>query len=81
MRFPVAGKARTSVSTQTPKIEAGHVFLPCDAPWLGEFQKEVLAFPRGHADDQVDALSQGLAYVSDMRSRVRGGHGAIKGFY
>jgi hypothetical protein len=27
------------------------------------------AFPRGYADDQVDALSQGLAYVSEIRSR------------
>jgi predicted phage terminase large subunit-like protein len=69
------------MASQTAKVEAGHVFLPRAAPWLEEFQKEVMAFPRGRADDQVDALSQGLAYISEMRSRVKAGWGTVKGFY
>ena len=45
---------------QTARIEAGAVFLPIRAPWLDEFRKEILSFPHGRHDDQIDALSQGL---------------------
>jgi hypothetical protein len=45
---------------QTAPIEAGAVHLPLHAPWLDEFKKEVLSFPKGRHDDQIDALSQGL---------------------
>jgi predicted phage terminase large subunit-like protein len=48
------------MSTQSAKIEAGHVHLPRKAPWLDEFRKEILAFPHGQHDDQVDSLSQFL---------------------
>ena len=60
------------MSTQTAKLESGSVFLPRRAAWLGEFQKEVMAFPRGQSDDQVDAFSQGLSYVSNLRARQAG---------
>lgn len=39
-------------------IEDGRVLLPASAPWLDDFQAELLAFPNGSHDDQVDALSQ-----------------------
>ena len=52
---------------QAAHIEAGAVHLPTTAPWLDEFKKEILSFPRGRHDDQVDALSQGL-----HRARARG---------
>jgi predicted phage terminase large subunit-like protein len=48
------------MEAQTAPIEAGAVHLPGNAPWLDEFKKEVLSFPKGRHDDQVDALSQGL---------------------
>jgi len=48
------------MSEQTARIEAGSVFLPRKAPWLDEFRREVLAFPNGRHNDQVDALSQAL---------------------
>jgi predicted phage terminase large subunit-like protein len=48
------------MEAQTARIEAGAVYLPRNAPWLDEFKKEVLSFPKGRHDDQVDALSQGL---------------------
>jgi predicted phage terminase large subunit-like protein len=49
------------MSAQTAPIEAGAVHLPAHAPWLDEFKKEILSFPVGKNDDQVDALSQALA--------------------
>ena len=37
------------------------MLLPKDAPWLDAFVSELLSFPGRH-DDQIDALSQGLAW-------------------
>lgn len=42
----------------TAPIESGAVLLPQSAPWLDAFRVELLAFPNGLHDDQVDALSQ-----------------------
>ena len=42
----------------TATLEAGKVLLRKGAPWLDEFRCELLAFPHGKNDDQVDALSQ-----------------------
>jgi predicted phage terminase large subunit-like protein len=48
------------MNAHTARIEAGCVHLPRRASWLDEFRKEIMAFPAGKLDDQVDALSQGL---------------------
>jgi len=48
------------MAAQAAPIEAGAVHLPRNAPWLDEFKNEILSFPKGRHDDQVDALSQGL---------------------
>ncbi len=47
------------------RIEGGQVFLPASAPWLDEFKREVLAFPGGRFDDQVDSMSQHLAWIGE----------------
>jgi len=47
--------------SQIDLFEGGSVLLPKEAPWLEEFVSELLSFPGRH-DDQVDALSQGLAW-------------------
>ena len=47
--------------SQIDLFESGSVLLPKDAPWLDAFVSELLSFPGRH-DDQVDALSQGLAW-------------------
>ncbi len=48
---------------QTAVIEAGHVVLPQTAPWLEDFLAEILAFPYGRHDDQVDSMSQFLGWA------------------
>ena len=53
-------EARANI--QTPKFESGRVLLPETAPWLSEFEAELLAFPAGRHDDQVDSIVQALAY-------------------
>jgi predicted phage terminase large subunit-like protein len=52
------------MSAQTAKIEAGAVHLPRGAPWLDDLRSEVLAFPQGLHDDQVDSISQALNWMS-----------------
>jgi predicted phage terminase large subunit-like protein len=49
---------------QSAKIEAGHVLLPQEAAWLDAFLLELLAFPNGRHDDQVDSVSQFLNWSS-----------------
>jgi predicted phage terminase large subunit-like protein len=49
---------------QSAKIEAGHLHLPKEAAWLDTFLLEILAFPNGRHDDQVDSVSQFLKWSS-----------------
>jgi predicted phage terminase large subunit-like protein len=53
------------MAAQSAKIEAGHVFLPRSAAWLGEFLTELLSFPNGRHDDQVDSVSQFLRWLQN----------------
>jgi predicted phage terminase large subunit-like protein len=48
----------------TAMIESGSVYVPDRAAWLDAFRHEILAFPAGSSDDQVDALSQALTYLA-----------------
>jgi predicted phage terminase large subunit-like protein len=47
---------------QQAKFEAGLVLFPRGAPFLPELEAELLAFPRGKTDDQVDSVSQALSF-------------------
>ena len=59
------------MAAQSSKIEAGHVHLPNRAPWLGEFLTELLSFPLGRHDDQVDSVSQFLRWLqSDWYNQI-----------
>lgn len=61
---PVGDKI-VRMSNQTAKIEAGEVLFPKNAHWLTEFVEELLAFPEGKHDDQVDSVSQYLSSVKE----------------
>lgn len=54
---PEAHKA-VRMEAASAVVERGDVCLPTSAPWLEEFLHELLAFPNGRHDDQVDAFSQ-----------------------
>ncbi len=47
----------------TPMIEGGQVYLPTRAIWLADFEKELISFPFGKNDDQVDSTSQYLKWA------------------
>jgi hypothetical protein len=53
------------VSAQTGAFEQGHVFLPKQAPWLADYRKEILSFPKSKHKDQVDSTSQALKWIFD----------------
>ena len=59
---------RARLIAQTDLFAGGSVRLPQRAGWLEAFVAELLAFPGGH-DDQVDALTQGLAWGRQRWSR------------
>ena len=52
----------TRFHAQSAWIEAGHVWLPEQASWLEELRLELASFPQGRNDDQVDSISQFLAW-------------------
>ncbi len=57
------GDKNSRMAGVTAQIEAGHLLLPADAPWLAEFKSELLGFPNARHDDQVDALTQLMSWV------------------
>jgi predicted phage terminase large subunit-like protein len=70
MNRPIGVKpegAKQDLVAQSAKIEAGHVHLPKDASWLGDFLNELLAFPNARHDDQVDSVSQFLFWAQRDR--------------
>lgn len=64
-------------NNQTFKIEAGKVRILADAPWINAFKNEILTFPKGVHDDQVDALIQ-LLERTDAFQRTQNVHNVIK---
>jgi predicted phage terminase large subunit-like protein len=70
---------RSRVIAQTDLFAGGSVRFPRRAAWLEEFTAELLAFPGRH-DDQVDALTQGLAWGRKMWAR-RAGTSELIGLY
>ncbi len=53
----------------TPMFEAGQVFLPNRALWLADYEKELVSFPNGKKDDQVDMTSQYLKWAKSRAKR------------
>ena len=56
------GDKRTRMSIQSAKFQSGQVLLPDEASWLDDLETELFSFPGGRFDDQVDSISQALAY-------------------
>ncbi len=56
---------------QSARFEGRQVHVPQDAPWLADWMSEILAFPNGRNDDQVDATSQALDYLTTQTAHIR----------
>jgi predicted phage terminase large subunit-like protein len=57
----------TRASAQSIAIESGQVFIPGRARWLEDLRTELVQFPHGRFDDQVDSKSQYLKWARQPR--------------
>jgi predicted phage terminase large subunit-like protein len=55
--YSEAGDKATKARAIQARMEAGKVYLPKNAPWKDDLVSELLHFPAGVQDDQVDTLS------------------------
>ncbi|MBU3888572.1 phage terminase large subunit [Methylosinus sp. KRF6] len=60
---PEADKV-TRLAVKAPLFESGRVIFPERASWLPDLEAELFAFPQSKHDDQVDSISQALAWMS-----------------
>jgi predicted phage terminase large subunit-like protein len=58
----VAQDKRVRLFVQQEKFATGRVLFPKGASYLPELETELLTFPQGKTDDQVDSISQALAH-------------------
>ena len=58
---PVERDKQGRLFVHQAKFEDGLVLFPRKAPFLAELETELLTFPQGKHDDQVDSLSQALS--------------------
>ncbi|HIK66301.1 MAG TPA: terminase [Henriciella marina] len=66
------GSKEQRAALVSPRIEAGDIFLPTQAVWRDAFVHEVIAFPAGTHDDQVDALVQLLSWKEPYEDFICG---------
>lgn len=57
------GDKITRAYAQSNAVEAGQVFIPRSAPWLADLRSEIVQFPSGRHDDQVDSIAQFLKWI------------------
>jgi predicted phage terminase large subunit-like protein len=55
----------------SPEVEAGNVYLPENAVWVGEFLDEAGLFPNARYNDQVDTMTQALLAAQKLRKKVQ----------
>ncbi|WP_434361042.1 phage terminase large subunit [Parasalinivibrio latis] len=71
------------LSSESPKFEAGTVFLPLEAEWLPDYERELFSCPLTDTFDQVDSTSQFLRWAGGSiehydYQRVNGGGNSFK---
>lgn len=54
---------RARLLAQSARFESGQVWIPSSESWTHDYVSELLSFPFGRSDDQVDATSQALDFL------------------
>ena len=62
-RILAEGDKIMRLNAQTATIENGFVYMPSEAHWLNDYLHELVVFPNGRYDDQVDSTAQAIAWV------------------
>ncbi len=55
-QFPTRGDKATRAQSIRGRMAVDGLYVPTSAPWYADFRAELLSFPAGRHDDQVDAL-------------------------
>jgi len=55
-RFPTRADKQVRAQSIRGRMSMDGLFVPTSAPWYADFRAELLSFPAGKHDDQVDAL-------------------------
>ena len=55
-QFPTKGDKAVRAQSIRGRVGLEGLYVPTTAPWFAEFKRELLSFPAGKHDDQVDAL-------------------------
>jgi predicted phage terminase large subunit-like protein len=55
-QFPTRGDKAVRAQSIRGRMELDGLYVPMRAPWYADFRAELLSFPAGKHDDQVDAL-------------------------
>jgi predicted phage terminase large subunit-like protein len=55
-QFPTKGDKAVRAQSIRGRMALEGLYVPTPAPWFAEFKRELLSFPAGKHDDQVDAL-------------------------
>jgi predicted phage terminase large subunit-like protein len=61
----------TRFASITPLFESGRIFLKSNEDWLFDYKNELLTFPNGIHDDQVDSTSQFLGWIIGHNGGLR----------
>ena len=56
--------------TAAARLEGGTVYWPKRAPWLTEWENELLLFPNSRHDDQTDTFSYAALHVAELSTTV-----------
>jgi predicted phage terminase large subunit-like protein len=60
---PLGGKSARA-NAAAPQFEQGRILFPQGAPWLADYERQLLSFPAGAHDDLVDSTTQAVNYVA-----------------
>ncbi len=60
------------LTAQAAQFHSGSVHLREDAPWVGDLVAALSGFPGVRHDDQVNSVSQALAFLSWLDSQRSG---------
>lgn len=55
-QFPTRGDKAVRAQSMRGRMALSGLYVPTDAPWRADLEAELLSFPAGKHDDQVDAL-------------------------
>lgn len=57
------------VEAETARLQIGNYLVPLEAPWIDTLRQELMAFPNGRYDDQVDSLIHFVHWSATLRGK------------